>query len=111
MKIRWKILIILLTFSLVPLFVLKTHGLNSLTELGSDLQTQTRVTLLERATESLSFMAKARAAIINLESRLYQTTLKSIQAEAEIRLNDDDVEPLPSLLFITSPEKQSASLN
>lgn len=105
MKIRWKILIVLLTFSLVPLFVLKTHGLNSLTELGSDLQTQSRISLLERATKSMSSMAKGRAAIINLEDRLYRTTLKSVQGETEIRLDDDDVEPLPPVLFIASPDK------
>ncbi|CCO22608.1 SpoIIE family protein phosphatase [Maridesulfovibrio hydrothermalis] len=105
MKIRWKILIVLLTFSLVPLFVLKMHGLKSLTHLGSDLQTQTRVTLLERATASLSHMAKATAAIINLQDRLYRTTLKSVQAEAEFRLRDDDTEPLPPVVFITSPSE------
>lgn len=107
MKIRWKLLLILLTFSLVPLVVLKTHGLNSLEELGTDLQSQTRVTLLERATSSLSHMAKATASIINLEDRLYRTTLKSVQTEAEFRLNDedDDMEPLPSSVFIVSPTK------
>ncbi|WP_432734820.1 SpoIIE family protein phosphatase [Maridesulfovibrio sp. FT414] len=104
MKIRWKILIILLTFSLVPLFVLKTHGLNSLKTLGSDLQAQTRMTLLERATESLSRQAKGTAAMINLEDRLYRTTLKSVQGEAEIRLTDDDVAPMQSKPYITTPD-------
>lgn len=68
MKLRWKILIILLTFSLVPLFVLKTHGLNSLKELGSDLQMQTRVTLLERATQNLAEQAHSAAVTINLKT-------------------------------------------
>lgn len=103
MKLRWKILIILLTFSLVPLFVLKTHGLNSLKELGSDLQTQTRVTLLERATQSLAEQAHSAAVTINLEDRLFRTTLKSIQGETELRLNDNDVSPLREEQFITSP--------
>lgn len=105
MKIRWKILIILLTFSLVPLAVLKTHGLNSLKELGADLQTQTRVTLLERATESLAKEAEGAAALINLEDRLYRTTLKSIQSEAELRLTDDDIPTLEVKPFITSLDK------
>lgn len=109
MKIRWKLLFILLTFSLTPLFVLKTHGLNSLRELGADLQTQTRVTLLERATESLARQAKATASMINLEDRLYKTTLKSIQGAAEIRLNDDDISPLPDNLFITGPDMEISS--
>ncbi|WP_320171137.1 SpoIIE family protein phosphatase [Maridesulfovibrio sp.] len=104
MKIRWKILLILLTFSLAPLFVLKTHGLNSLKELGSDLQAQIRITLLERATDSLSKQAKGTAAMINLEDRLYRTTLKSVQGEADIRLNDDDYPPLETKPFITTPE-------
>ena len=104
MKLRWKILIILLTFSLVPLFVLKTHGLNSLKELGSDLQTQTRVTLLERATQNLAEQARSAAVTINLEDRLYRTTLKSIQGEAELRLNDNDIPPQSRELFITSPD-------
>ncbi len=104
MKIRWKILLILLTFSLVPLFVLKTHGLNSLKELGYDLQTQTRVTLLERATDSLAKEAEGAAALINLEDRLYRTTLKSVQGETEFRLNDNDVAPLKEKPFITTPD-------
>ncbi|WP_027723328.1 SpoIIE family protein phosphatase [Maridesulfovibrio zosterae] len=103
MKIRWKILIILLIFSLMPLVVTRLYGLRSLTELGSDLQIQTRLTLLERATESLSSMAKGRAAIINLESRLYHTSLKSIQAEAEIRLSSSELEPSIPDYYVTSP--------
>lgn len=102
MKIRWKMLIVLLTFSLTPLFVLKTHGLNSLKELGADLQTQTRVTLLERATRTLSDQAKSAAVVIGLEERLFQTTLKSIQGEAELRLNDNDIAPLAEKPFITT---------
>ena len=105
MKIRWKMLIILLTFSLTPLFVLKTHGLNSLKELGADLQTQTRVTLLERATRNLAEQAKGAAVVIGLEERLYRTTLKSIQGEAELRLNDNDVAPLAEQPFITTRQK------
>ncbi|WP_415719511.1 SpoIIE family protein phosphatase [Maridesulfovibrio sp.] len=103
MKLRWKILIILLTFSLIPLFVLKTHGLNSLRELGSDLQTQTRVTLLEQATQNLAEQARSAAVTINLEDLLYRTTLKSIQGETELRLNDNDIPPLVREQYITSP--------
>ncbi|HAS89691.1 MAG TPA: serine/threonine protein phosphatase [Desulfovibrio sp.] len=105
MKIRWKILIVLLTFSLAPLFVLKTHGLNSLKELGADLQTQTRVTLLERATQNLADQAKGAAVLVDLEERLYNTTLKSIQGEAELRLTDNDTAPQADEPFITTPFK------
>ncbi|NDV24889.1 SpoIIE family protein phosphatase [Desulfovibrio sp. JC022] len=105
MKIRWKMLIILLTFSLTPLFVLRTHGMNSLKELGADLQTQTRVTLLERATQTLAEQAKGAAIMIDIEERLYQTTLKSIQGEAELRLNDDDAVPKIKNAFITTQHK------
>ncbi|TIH12457.1 HAMP domain-containing protein [Marinifilum sp. JC120] len=105
MKIRWKMLIILLTFSLTPLFVLKTHGLNSLKRLGSDLQTQTRVTLLERATQNLADQAKGAAIMIDIEERLYQTTLKSIQGEAELRLNDNYTTPPVEKSFITTHNK------
>ncbi len=102
MKIRWKMLIVLLTFSLTPLFVLKTHGLNSLKDLGTDLQAQTRVTLLERATHNLADQAKGAAVMIDIEGRLYQSTLKSIQGEAELRLNDNDNPPQTKDLFITT---------
>jgi sigma-B regulation protein RsbU (phosphoserine phosphatase) len=104
MKLRWKILIVLLIFSLVPLFVLKTHGMKSLKELGSDLQSQTRITLLERATLNLAEQARSAAIMINLENRLFHTTLKSIQGEAELRLNYDDVPALKEKPFITSPQ-------
>ncbi|NDV27562.1 SpoIIE family protein phosphatase [Desulfovibrio sp. JC010] len=103
MKLRWKLLIVLLTFSLTPLFVLKTHGLNSLKELGADLQTQTRVTLLERATRTLADQAKGAAVMINIEERLYKSSLNSIQGEAELRLNDDDTAPQVKKAFITTP--------
>lgn len=98
-------LIVLLTFSLVPLFVLKTHGLNSLKELGSDLQTQTRVTLLERATQNLADQAKGAAVMINIEERLFQSTLNSIQGEAELRLNDNDTAQPAKNPFITTRHK------
>lgn len=103
MKIRWKILIVLLTFSLAPLFVLKTHGLNSLKELGADLQTQARLTLLERASRNLADQAKGAAVLVDLEERLFNTTLKSIQGEAELRLTDNDTAPQADNLFITTP--------
>ncbi|WP_319778063.1 SpoIIE family protein phosphatase [Maridesulfovibrio sp.] len=105
MKIRWKLLIILLTFSLIPLFVLKTHGINSLKALGSDLQTQTRMTLLERATRNLAEQARSAAIMINLEERLYKTTLKSIQGEAELRLNTNEVASSAIKPFITTHSK------
>ncbi len=105
MKIRWKILLILLMFSLLPLIIIRAYGLNTLTDLGSDLQIQTRVTLLERATDSLARMAEGTAAIINLEDRLYRTTLKSVQAEAENLLTAKKVPSLIRPPFITSPTK------
>ena len=105
MKIRWKMLIILLTFSLTPLFVLKTHGLNSLKDLGADLQTQTRVTLLERATQTLADQAEGAAVMVDLEERLYRTTLKSIQGEAELRLTDNDTAPVVKEPYITTPDE------
>ncbi|MBI9113008.1 SpoIIE family protein phosphatase [Maridesulfovibrio ferrireducens] len=104
MKIRWKILLILLMFSLLPLIIIRAHGLNTLTDLGSDLQTQTRVTLLERATDNLAQMAEGTAARLNLEDRLYRTTIKTLQNEAENLLTKNVPSTPHSVPFITTPK-------
>ena len=104
MKIRWKILLILLTFAMLPLILIRAYGLDTLIDLGSDLQIQTRVTLLERARSSLADIAEGTAARINLEDRLYRTTIKTLQGEAQNLLSRKEIPSLAHPPFITSPE-------
>lgn len=103
MKIRWKILLILLAFSLLPLILMRIHGINTLTSLGKDLQAQTRTTLLERTVEDLTHLANGIAEIINLEDRLYRTSLKSVQLEAEQRLLGQNSKDRTSNPFVIWP--------
>lgn len=88
MKIRWKILLILLAFSLLPLLVLRVHSVQTLKELGKDLQSRTRITLLDRTVEDLKHLSNSIADIVNLEGRLYSTSLKSIQIRSEQLLSE-----------------------
>lgn len=104
MKIRWKILLVLLAFAMLPLILIRTYGLDSLIDLGSDLQIQTRVTLLERARSSLTNIAEGTAARINLEDRLYRTTIKTVQSEAENLLSQEELPILAHPPFITTPD-------
>ncbi|WP_027179593.1 SpoIIE family protein phosphatase [Maridesulfovibrio bastinii] len=106
MKIRWKLLLILLAFSLIPLLVMRIHSVNSLTSLGKDLQNQTRITLLDRTMEDFTHLSNSIAEIINIEGRLYRTSLKSIQIRAEQLLNDNETLGTKLNPFIITPEKE-----
>ncbi|WP_291328089.1 SpoIIE family protein phosphatase [Desulfovibrio sp. UCD-KL4C] len=104
MKIRWKILLILLAFTMLPLILIRAYGLDTLRDLGSDLQIQTRVTLLKRARSTLADIAEGTAARINLEDRLYRTTIKTLQGEAQNLLSKKVVPTLAHPPFITTPQ-------
>ena len=46
MRIRWKLLLVLLAISLIPMLIMRWMGQRSMRELGKDLATRTRDVLL-----------------------------------------------------------------
>ena len=53
MRIRWKLLLVLLAISLVPMLLMRWMGQRSMRELGNDLATRTREVLIRETSLEL----------------------------------------------------------
>jgi len=81
MRIRWKLLILLLAISLIPLVVVTYFANQSTYRLGKDIGTRTRRVLTERAAERLQLFVDDQAALVGRDGQLIAMSVR-LQANA-----------------------------
>jgi len=77
MRIRWKILILLLAITLIPMLVLRLNGYLIFMEVGRELGQSARNNLLHRTTMEMERMVEDHAVVLERTSRLLGTVLRS----------------------------------
>ncbi|MEJ2096335.1 MAG: SpoIIE family protein phosphatase [Deltaproteobacteria bacterium] len=86
MKIRWKLLIVMLSISLGPMILMRGYAQKSLQMLGDTLSARIGDVLIQRATAELSILVEEHARIMQLERALIEKALIMQAAEIEKRL-------------------------
>ena len=86
MRIRWKLLIVLLSISLVPILVLRVNGQRGLQKMGNDLAAIAREVLIRKAGLELTLLVEEHASVLRLERELIEMTLRVQASELEKRL-------------------------
>jgi sigma-B regulation protein RsbU (phosphoserine phosphatase) len=87
MRIRWKILLILLSISLVPIVVMRWNGQRSIKNMGNDLALRARNVLSRRASLELKSLVEEHATILRRERDLVEMALQVQASELEKRLS------------------------
>ncbi len=85
MRIRWKLLILLLAISVVPMLVMRYNGHTLIRELGTELGVQMRVTLMEQSTATLKRLVSDHARVLSRERELILLALQVQKSELEKR--------------------------
>jgi sigma-B regulation protein RsbU (phosphoserine phosphatase) len=83
MRIRWKILLVLLGISLIPMILMRTLGQRSMRELGNDLATRTRDVLIRETSLELKNLVEEHAFILRRERDLVEMALQVQASELE----------------------------
>jgi sigma-B regulation protein RsbU (phosphoserine phosphatase) len=87
MRIRWKLLLVLLFISLVPVLVLRWIGQQSMRELGNELAKSTRDALIRRTGWELRTLVEEHARILRQQRDLVEMMLQVQVSELEKRLD------------------------
>ncbi len=83
MRIRWKLLLVLLAISLVPMLLMRWMGQRSMRELGNDLATRTREVLIRETSLELKNLVEEHATILRGERDLVEMMLQVQASELE----------------------------
>ena len=89
MPIRWKLLILLLAMSVLPLIFISAYGIRATREMGLGLTERGSKIAAERYSEQLLQMTDQSAAILGHQQALVELSLKVQAMQAESRLAGD----------------------
>ena len=85
MRIRWKLLILLLGLSLVPILVIRWNDQRSMEKMGDDLATTTRAVLVKKAAVELQILVEEHSRVLRRERELIEMALRVQTSELEKR--------------------------
>ena len=85
MRIRWKLLIVLLALSLIPILVVRWNGQKSMKKMGDDLAAMTRAVLVRKAAFELQILVEEHSRVLRRERELIEMALRVQASELEKR--------------------------
>ena len=91
MKIRWKLLIVLLSISLIPMALLRWYSQRSMRSLGEELANRTRDVLIQKAKFELKILVEEHASILQRDRALIALALKVQASELEKRFFSENL--------------------
>ena len=94
MRFRWKLLILLVVISLVPIITARTLGTRAVRRLGEELVSRTRERLVHQATQQMRNLVEGYSAILYADRERIEMALAGLAAAAEQALGGDS--PAPS---------------
>ncbi len=86
MRMRWKFLIVLLGISLVPMFIMRINGQQTMRSLGQDLATHSKNALIIETKIALKRLVEDHARVLKRERELLEMTLSLLSSEIQKRL-------------------------
>lgn len=107
MRIRWKLLILLLGLSLLPILVIRWHDQRSMENMGDDLATITRTVLVQKAAVQLRILVEEHSRVLRRERELIEMALRLQASELEKRFAS--AHHPNSLRFIAKPNGGEAA--
>ncbi|UCG63417.1 MAG: SpoIIE family protein phosphatase [Deltaproteobacteria bacterium] len=93
MRYRWKLLILLLTISLIPIVVLRVLGVRNVRLLANNLVSETREHLTSDAEDGLRFLVDSYSALIRSEGEKVEALLMFQAREVERFLAQEITQP------------------
>ena len=98
MRIRWKILLVLISISIIPMLAMRWNANRIIRGLAGELGGQTRIALVRQSTLALKRLVEDHARVLKREGQLIEMLLKVHSAELEKRFSSPVVpadRPLP----------------
>ncbi len=92
MKIRWKLLVVMLSIILVPIALLRWNAQSKMKEMGDELAATTRNALIQKAREELQIIVEEHSTVLQRERELIEMVLQFQASELEKWLTDDKIE-------------------
>jgi len=85
MKIRWKLLIVLLSIALVPIMLMRWNAQRSMQKMGNDLASIARDALIHKASLELRIIVEEHSRVLRREKDLIEMALRVQVSEMEKR--------------------------
>lgn len=95
MKLRWKLLLLMLGVSVVPILFLRLSGKNALEELQTDLSNRALHSLSKHTERELRLLARDHAEILAAKGRIIELSVMSLSEAVRQRLQGPPAEPAP----------------
>lgn len=86
MRIRWKMLILMLSISVLPMLVMRGYGQRVIKDLGDELAARTRNTLIEQANRDLERLVENHVTGVRREKEIIELALQVQASELEKRI-------------------------
>jgi sigma-B regulation protein RsbU (phosphoserine phosphatase) len=90
MRIRWKILIVLLSIALIPIMLMRWNAQRSMQKMGNDLATIARDALINKASLELRIIVEEHSRVLRREKDLIEMALRVQVSELEKRFASDN---------------------
>ena len=115
MRIRWKMLILMLSISVLPMLIMRVYGQRVIQELGDELAENTRNTLIQKANLDLERLVESHVRLVKREKDLIEMALQVQASELEKRLSGPVKTNLGDIFFRghisnSSPEAEEVLL-
>lgn len=85
MRIRWKLLIVLLSIALIPIMLMRCNAQRSIQKMGNDLATIARDALIQKASLELRIIVEEHSRVLRREKDLIEMALRVQVSELEKR--------------------------
>lgn len=105
MKIRFKLLLLLLTVSIIPLVLVQAGVLESLRALSDDIGGEVRRELVSKSSVELKRLVEDHARVLSKQRRIVELNLQQISAELSAWIEDGNEFSLPEV-FLGSGSSQ-----
>ncbi len=98
MKIRFKLLLLLLLVSIVPLVAVQTGVLESLHSLSGEIGGEIRSDLVNKSSVELKRLVEDHARVLSKERKIVELNLQQLSAELTVWIEEGDMFVLPEIL-------------
>ncbi|WP_419781783.1 PP2C family protein-serine/threonine phosphatase [Maridesulfovibrio sp.] len=103
MKIRFKLLLLLLTVSILPLVLVQAGVLDSLRSLSNEIGGEVRRELVSKSSVELKRLVEDHARVLTKQRRIVELNLQQISAELSAWIEDGNEFSLPEVFLGSSP--------
>ncbi|CCO23649.1 SpoIIE family protein phosphatase [Maridesulfovibrio hydrothermalis] len=102
MKIRFKLLVLLLAVSIIPLVIIQAGMLESLLSLSGEIGTEVRRELVSKSSVELKRLVEDHARVLSKQRKIVELNLQHLSAELSAWIEDGDKFHLPEVLIGTN---------